>query len=274
MPDSPHSTLTLNDGRIMPALGLGTWRMYDSEAAASVCEALKMGYRLIDTAAIYKNESGVGQGLKSSGVSREDVFITTKVWNDQQGQAAAALRTSLDKLRLDYVDLLLIHWPAPRQNRFIEAWRGLVELRASGLARSIGVSNFNTDHLDAIIADSQVVPAVNQIELHPGFQQRPLRDHHARHQIVTQAWSPLGQGTVLLDPKIVAIAQKLGRTPAQIILRSQIQAGLSTIPKSSTPARMKENAALFDFALSAEDQAAVMALDGSNRIGPDPRLFG
>lgn len=274
MTASPNSTLSLNDGRSIPQLGLGTWRMGDAEAATMVRDAIGLGYRLIDTAAIYGNEAGVGRGVQSSRISREDLFITTKVWNDQQGRVAAALRTSLDKLRLDYVDLLLIHWPVPRQKRFVEAWRGLVELRACGLARSIGVSNFNADHLDAIIADSQVVPAVNQIELHPGFQQRPLCEFHTQHWIATQAWSPLGQGKALLEPTIVAIAQKLHRTPAQVILRSQIQAGLSTIPKSSSPARMKENATLFDFALSPEDQAAVLALDGHNRIGPDPRLFG
>lgn len=267
-------TLTLNDGRAMPQLGLGTWRMSDAEATASVRDALGLGYRLIDTAAIYGNETGVGRGVQASGLKREELFITTKVWNDRQGDVAAALRESLAKLRLDYVDLLLIHWPVPHQKHFVSAWRGLVELRARGLARSIGVSNFNVDHLEAIIADSRVVPAVNQIELHPGFQQRPLREFHARHGIITQAWSPLGQGKVLRDPVIVAIAQKLHRTPAQVILRSHLQAGLSTIPKSSSPARMKENVALFDFAIPETDMAALLALDGGRRIGPDPAVFG
>lgn len=270
----PNSALILNDGRTMPALGLGTWRMTDSEAKGSVRNAIGLGYRLIDTAAIYGNETGVGHGVQASGLRREELWVTTKVWNDRQGDVATALRESLAKLQLDYVDLLLIHWPVPHQKRYVEAWRGLVELRSRGLARSIGVSNFNADHLEAIIADSRVVPAVNQIELHPGFQQRPLCEFHARHKIITQAWSPLGQGKVLLDPVIGAIAQKLHRTPAQVILRSHLQAGLSTIPKSSSPARIKENGALFDFAIPDADMAALLALDGGNRIGPDPAEFG
>jgi len=269
-----ESTIRLNDGHLMPRFGLGTWQMSNAEAAASVTVALREGCRLIDTAAIYENESGVGRGLKAAPVKREEIFVTTKLWNDRHGSAPAALRDSLSRLGLPYVDLYLIHWPSPKQNRYLEAWRALIELRKAGLTRSIGVSNFNRDHLERIIDETGVVPVLNQIELHPEFQQAKLRAFHAQHGIVTQAWSPLGRGGATQLPEITALARKVGRTPAQVILRWQLQLGLSTIPKSVSADRIRENGAVFDFSLGDNDLNAFAPLDIGRRLGPDPAAFG
>lgn len=268
-----QTSITFNDGRSIPQVGLGVWQTPDDTAVTAVKAALGAGYRHVDTAAIYRNEHGVGEGLKASGVARGEVFVTTKVWNDDQGfdttfQAADA---SLKRLGLDHVDLLLIHWPSPHRNAYVETWKALVRLREEGKALSIGVSNFAAEHLDRIIGETGVTPVLNQIELHPRFQQQTLREAHAVRGIATESWSPLGQGQVLADPVIGAIAGKHGRTPAQVIIRWHIDNGLIVIPKSVTPSRIFENFDVFGFRLDAEDLAAIAGLDSAGgRIGPNP----
>ncbi|MBB6250048.1 aldo/keto reductase [Nitrospirillum iridis] len=274
MTDQP--TLMLNDGRAMPQLGLGLWRTPDSQAGPVVGMALEAGYRLVDTAALYRNETGVGQGLRSTGIPRSQVFVTTKLWNDGHGTdaPAAALDASLTRLELNAVDLYLIHWPIPNQGRHLEIWRALIALRESGKARSIGVSNFTAAQLTQLIEETGVVPSVNQVELHPRFQQRELRAFHERHGIVTQSWSPLGQGTLLDHPALAEIARKHERTPAQIVIRWHLDLGLGVIPKSVTPHRIRENIAVFDFRLDEADQAAIAGLDDPHgRLGPHPDDF-
>lgn len=260
---------TLNDGRTMPRLGLGTYQIPDAQAAAVVRDGLDAGYRLVDTAALYHNERGVGEALATRG----DAFVTTKLWNDRHGQAEAALEESLALLGLDAVDLYLIHWPAPTQDRYVQAWEALVRLREAGLARSIGVSNFEPEHLDRVAQATGVTPAVNQVELHPRFQQRELRAYHDAHGIVTQSWSPLGQGGDLLhEPAIVRVAGKHGATAAQVVIAWHLARGFSVIPKSADPGRLRENLAAQELALDEEDLAAIDALDRADgRIGPHPR---
>ncbi len=260
---------TLNDGRSMPRLGLGTYQVNDSQVAAVVREGLDLGYRLVDTAAIYGNERGVGEGIMST-----DAFLTTKLWNDRHRDAEAALDESLALLGVDAVDLYLIHWPSPAEGRFVEAWEVLVRLREAGKARSIGVSNFLPEHLDRIIDATGVTPAVNQIELHPWLQQREARDYHAAHGIVTQSWSPIGQGKGLLeDGTIAGIAARLDRSAAQVILAWHLAHGLSAIPKASSRDHLADNLAAGNLTLSTEDVAAVDAMDCGKRLGPDPRNF-
>jgi len=267
--------IKLNDGTAMPQLGFGVWQVPDDQATAAVKTAIAIGYRSIDTAAAYNNESGVGEGIKSAGVPRRDLFITTKLWNDRQGydDALKAFDESLKQLKLDYVDLYLIHWPAPKQDRFVESWRALVTLQKQGRARSIGVSNFTVAHLTRIIDATGVTPAVNQIELHPRLQQKTLREFHSRHRIATESWSPLGQGKLLDDPTLTAIAKKHRKTTAQIILRWHLENGLIAIPKSTHEARIRENFAVFDFKLEPADMAQIAKLDANGRIGPDPDRF-
>ncbi|WP_459614439.1 aldo/keto reductase [Bordetella sp. 2513F-2] len=268
-------TVTLNDGNVMPQLGLGVWQIPNDQAGSVVKEALAAGYRSIDTAAIYGNESGVGEGLRAAGVARKDLFITTKLWNDKHGydEAMQAMDDSLRKLGLAYVDLYLIHWPVAGSDRYLDAWRAMVAMKEDGRARSIGVSNFTQANLQRLIDETGVVPAVNQIELHPGFAQPAMRTFHAQHGIATESWSPLGQGGVMRDPAIADIAQRHGKTPAQVALRWHLQNGLIVIPKSATPARIRANIDLFDFELSAEDMAAIDGLPESGRLGPDPETF-
>jgi 2,5-diketo-D-gluconate reductase A len=259
--------LTLNDGRTMPQLGMGTWQIPDSQVAAIVRQGLDIGFRLVDTAAIYENERGVGDGYKGS-----DAFLTTKLWNDRQGDPAAAMEESLALLGLDAVDLYLMHWPAPGQGQYVEAWKAMVALRDAGKTRSIGVSNFEPAHIEAIVAATGVTPVVNQIELHPNFQQREARAYHAAHGIVTQSWSPLGQGkTLLTDERIVRIADKHGRSAAQVILAWHLALGLSVIPKASDAEHLTDNFAALDLTLDDEDMAAIEAMDdGGGRMGPEP----
>ena len=268
--------ITFNDGRSMPQFGLGVWQVPDAEARRVVKTAIDAGYRLIDTAAIYGNEVGVGGGIAASGIAREELFVTTKLWNSEQGfdSTLKAAEASLNKLSLDYVDLYLIHWPCPAKGRFLDTWRAFIRLKEEGRVKSIGVSNFMPEHLDLLVRETGVTPVLNQVELHPDFQQAALRKAHAGHNIVTQSWSPLGQGTLLDHPAITAIAGRHGRTPAQIIIRWHLESGFSVIPKSVTESRIRENIAVFDFSLTAEDKAAIAALDGTgNRLGPDPLAF-
>ncbi|MEE3627073.1 aldo/keto reductase [Nitrospirillum sp. BR 11752] len=269
-------TLTLNDGRVMPQLGLGVWQTMDSQAAPVVATAVEAGYRLVDTASIYRNEGGVGRGLRSTGIPASRIFITTKLWNDSHGSEAPALSLdhSLGRLGLPAVDLYLIHWPTPARGRYTETWRALIALRATGKARSIGVSNFTAPQLARLIDNTGVVPAVNQIELHPRFQQRELRAFHEAHGIITQSWSPLGQGTLLDHPVLTEIARKHERTVAQIVIRWHLDLGLGVIPKSATPHRIRENIAVFDFRLDEADMARIAGLDDPRgRLGPHPDDF-
>ncbi|WP_374942928.1 aldo/keto reductase [Sphingomonas sp.] len=258
--------ITLNDGRTMPALGMGTYKIPDSQAATVVRAGLDTGFRLVDTAAFYHNERGVGEGVHGS-----EAFVTTKLWNDRHDDAEAALDESLALLGVDAVDLYLIHWPVPSQGRFVAAWKYLVRLREAGKAKSIGVSNFLARHLERAIDATGVMPAVNQIELHPRFQQVELRGWMEENGIVTQSWSPLGQGEVLGDPAIVEIARKHGRSPAQVVIAWHLALGLSVIPKAGSPAHLAENAAAADLTLDDDDLAAIAALDSQDgRIGPEP----
>ncbi|MFD3513326.1 aldo/keto reductase [Streptomyces sp. NPDC058657] len=269
----PHiPTVTLNNGVTMPQLGFGVFQVPDQDTTAAVLAALHAGYRSIDTAAVYGNERGVGRALAESGIARDELFVTTKLWNADQGYdaALAAFDASLDKLGLDHVDLYLIHWPAPASNRYTDTWRALEKLLADGRTRAIGVSNFQPAHLERLLSGASVVPAVNQIELHPGLQQRELREFHARHGIVTEAWSPLAQGAVLKDEAITAVAAAHGKSPAQVVLRWHLQTGNVVIPKSVTEARIRENLDVFGFVLSEREVDAIGALDRGMRTGPDP----
>jgi 2,5-diketo-D-gluconate reductase A len=265
--------IPFNDRRSIPQVGLGVWQTPNDAAVTAVKAALETGYRHIDTAAAYGNEEGVGAGIRATGLARDEVFVTTKVWNADHGfdQTLKAAEASLERLRLDYVDLYLIHWPAPRKNLFVDTWRALIRLKEAGRVRSIGVSNFAIEHLDRIIGETGVTPVLNQIELHPRFQQKALREAHAARGVATQSWSPLGQGRLLADPAIAAVAAKHGRTPAQVIIRWHIDNGLVVIPKSVTPSRIAENFDVFSFTLDADDLAAIDKLDAADgRIGPNP----
>ncbi len=265
--------ITLNDGKRMPQLGLGVYQTTGNIAVPAIRKALETGYRHIDTAAMYNNEAEVGEAIRTSGVAREDIFLTTKLWNDNQGRdkTLRAFDASMNRLGLDYLDLYLIHWPAPHLGLYVETWKTLIELREQGRVRSIGVSNFCEDHLQHIIAETGVTPVVNQIELHPMFQQSALRAAHADLGIVTESWSPLGRGSLFDNPAIQAIAKKHGRSPAQIIIRWHLENGFVAIPKSSNPVRIEENFNVFDFVLDESDMRAIGGLDSAlGRVGPDP----
>ncbi|MFD3475423.1 aldo/keto reductase [Streptomyces sp. NPDC058695] len=268
--------IILNNGVEMPQLGFGVWQVPDAEAEKAVATALEAGYRSIDTAAIYGNEEGTGKAVAASGIAREKLFVTTKLWNADQGYDATlrAFDASLDKLGLDYLDLYLIHWPLPSKDSYVDTYKAFEKIYADGRAKAIGVSNFLPEHLERLLGETSIIPAVNQIELHPHLQQRAAREFHAEQGIATEAWSPLGQGKGLLEvPAIVAIAQKHGRTPAQIVLRWHVQLGNVVIPKSVTPSRIVENIDVFGFELDVEDIAAISALNEDRRLGPDPATF-
>lgn len=270
------NTLRLyRDGVEIPQLGLGVWQVPDDEAERAVRTALEAGYRHIDTATLYRNEEGVGRAVRASGVPREKVFVTTKLWNSDHDRVEQAFDESLARLGMDYVDLYLIHWPAPKQNRYVQAWRGLEKIYKDGRARAIGVSNFTVATLTRLLDETDIIPCINQIELHPWFQQHELREFHDKNGILTEAWSPLGSGKGLLDdPALAVLAEKHGRTPAQIVLRWHIQIGNVVIPKSVTPSRIRENINVFDFILDHEDMAAIGAMNANRRLGADPDELG
>ncbi len=259
----------------IPQLGFGVFQVPPGDTAQVVTRAFETGYRHIDTAAAYANESGVGEALRAADLPREEVFITTKCFNDDHGydEATKALSTSLARLGLDFVDLYLIHWPVPSRDRYVDTWKAFVELRAQGLIRAIGVSNFQAPHLERVIEATGVVPAVNQVELHPRLQQPELRREHEELGIVTEAWSPLAQGEVLEDPVIARIAEAHGKTPGQAVIRWHLQIGNVVIPKSVTPERIEQNFDVFDFELNEEEMGAIEQLDVGERIGPDPDTF-
>ncbi|WP_445191464.1 aldo/keto reductase [Sphingomonas sp. Tas61C01] len=262
--------MTLNDGRPMPQLGMGTYQIPDAQVALVVRKGLDLGFELVDTAALYHNERGVGDAMRGS-----DAFLTTKLWNDRHRDAEAALDESLALLGVEAVDLYLIHWPHPAGEAYVDAWRSLVALREAGKARSVGVSNFLPEHIDAIVEATGVTPAVNQIELHPRFQQRAARDYHAAHGIATQSWSPLGQGGALLrEPAIETAAAKHGRSAAQVVIAWHLAKGLAVIPKAVDAEHLSDNFAALDLTLDDEDIAAIDALDDADgRIGPDPAVL-
>jgi 2,5-diketo-D-gluconate reductase A len=267
--------ITLNDGETIPQLGFGVFQVPPEDTAEVATRALLAGYRHIDTAAAYGNEAGVGQALHAAGLERDEVFITTKCPNDDHGyeQAMRALKGSLDHLEMEHVDLYLIHWPVPAHDKYVETWKAFIDLQAQGLVRSIGVSNFEPEHLERLISETGVTPAVNQIELHPRLQQTGLRHELAELGIATEAWSPLAQGGVLDDPEITGIAEAHEKTPAQAVIRWHLQLGNIVIPKSVTPERIIENLEVFDFHLSEAEMASIDALDAGERTGPDPNTF-
>src|SRR3954449_9284111 len=267
--------LTLHDGVEMPQLGYGVFQIPPQDTQEAVEEALGVGYRHIDTAAAYGNEAEVGAAIAATGVRREDVFVTTKLWNSEQGYDSTlrAFEKSVERLRTGPVDLYLIHWPLPAKDLFLDTWRAFERIHEEGGARSIGVSNFRVEDLERLEQEAERRPTVNQIELHPRLQQAELRAWHADHDVATEAWSPLAQGDLLEDGTIETVAAHHERTPAQVILRWHLQVGNVVIPKSVTPERIRENFELFDFALSEDDMAAIERLDAGERTGPDPATF-
>ncbi|MDN2708619.1 aldo/keto reductase [Janthinobacterium sp. SUN118] len=272
MTDATIPHLLLNDGRRIAQIGFGTWPLDDAQAETAVQAALACGYRMLDTAARYGNETGVGRGIAASGVPRAEVCITSKLRGSEHGYDSTlrAFDATLAALGTDYLDLYLIHWPLPMRELYVDTWRAFVRLRGEGRIRSIGVSNFQPAHIERLRAETGVLPAVNQVELHPDFSQAALRAWHAAQGIVIESWSPLGRGALLQDATVARLAQKHGRSAAQILLRWHVQHGLVAIPKSQDPARMRQNLALFDFALDADDLAALALLDGAHRQGGDP----
>lgn len=269
-------TVKLNDGHVMPLLGLGVMQIADDDTPRAMRHAADLGYRLFDTAPVYGNEAGTGRGVRECGLPREDVFVTTKLWNTRQGydEALRAFDESQAALGLDYVDLYLIHWPVPHRNLYLDSWKALIRLRDEGRVRSIGVSNFMVEHLDHIVAETGVAPAVNQIEYHPAWQQREAAERGRAHATVTQAWSPLGRGPILSDSRVVEAAARIGCTPAQLVLRWLTQSDIAAIPKASGEAHMRENLESLKLHL---DASAIALMDGmhdtAGRIGPDPHVF-
>jgi 2,5-diketo-D-gluconate reductase A len=274
-PTSQTPQIALRGGAQIPQLGFGVFLVPPGETTEAVSLALAAGYRHIDTAAAYRNEGEVGQAIHASGIDRGEIFVTTKCFNDDHGydEAKCAFHASLARLEMDYVDLYLIHWPVPAHDRYVDTWRAFIELRDEGLIRSIGVSNFQPAHLERLVAETGETPAINQVELHPYFQQRGLLHEHHELGIVTEAWSPLARGAVLEDPTIVAIAETHAKTPGQVVIRWHLQLENVVIPKSVTPERIRQNFEVFDFELEAEEMEAIDRLDEGRRIGPDPDTF-
>ncbi|MFB1049747.1 aldo/keto reductase [Paraliobacillus sp. JSM ZJ581] len=273
MPTHLQDTVTLHNGVKMPWFGLGVYKVEDGdEVVDSVKKALNHGYKSIDTAAFYENESGVGKAIKESGVPRDELFITSKLWNSDQGYESTlqAFEATLNRLGLDYLDLYLIHWPVPAQAKFKETWKAMEKLYKEGKIKAIGVSNFKEHHLDELIKAAEIVPMVNQVEFHPHLSQKPLRNYCEKHHIQMEAWAPLKRGEILDDPVLTKIADKYGKTAAQVILRWDLQSGVITIPKSVKEERIVANANIFDFYLSDEDMDAINMLNKDERVGPDP----
>ncbi|MFJ3696945.1 aldo/keto reductase [Streptomyces sp. NPDC090052] len=268
-------TISLNNGVQIPQLGFGVFQIEPADTVAATLAALETGYRHIDTAEMYGNEKEVGQAVRDSGLAREDVFVTSKLNNGfhAHDDALKAFDRTLSELRFDYLDLFLIHWPLPGVGDFVETWTAMEEIYRSGRAKAIGVSNFQPHHLRRLLQETEIVPAVNQIEVHPYLTQDEVRAFGAGHRIATEAWSPIAQGKVLDDPTITGIARRLGRTPAQVTLRWHIQRNDIVFPKSVTRSRVEENFALFDFELTEADMAAITGLDRGERTGPDPDTF-
>lgn len=268
--------LKMNDGNTIPQLGYGVWKISDEDAEGSVLQALKTGYRHIDTAKIYNNEGGVGRGIAASDIAREKIFITTKVWNSDQGydETLKAFDESAKRLGVKTIDMYLIHWPMPVRDQFVETWKALIRLRQENRVRSIGVCNFRIADLERLIKETGVAPAVNQVELHPQFQQKELRIFHEKNNILTEAWAPLGRGLFFDDPLLQSIAKEHSKTVAQIVLRWHMELGTIAIPKSQSAARMAENFDIFDFKLTASDHDKIASLDKiDGRMGPNPDEF-
>lgn len=265
----------MNDGRSIPVIGFGVWQVPDDVVVDATLKALEVGYRHIDTAYLYLNERGVGEALRRSGLDRDDIFVTTKVWNTDHGydETLRAFDKSTGLLGIDEVDLYLIHWPTPARDMYLDSWRALIRLREEGRARSIGVSNFHEAHLRKIIDETGVIPAINQIELHPWLPQTHMRDIDARLGIKTEAWSPLGSGRLIDDPVIAEVAAKHGKSPAQVMVRWSLQLGNIVLPKSVTPERIEQNIDVFDFVLDDADMAAIATLESGRRTGPNPDEF-
>ena len=268
--------IALNNGQLAPQLGLGVYKVEQDIAVDLVHTAVAVGYRRFDTAALYDNEQEIGAGLRTSGLAREDYFVTTKIWNDRHGfdSAIEAVDESLARLNLGYVDMLLIHWPSPAQNKFVETWKALESVVRSGRVRGIGVSNFNPGHLERLFRETDTVPALNQVELHPGLQQQTIRDFNTKHGIATEAWSPLARGRFNENETLAKIAAKHDKSVTQVIIRWHIQLENLVIPKSSNPTRLEENINVFDFILDNDDMVSIAALEDSVRIGPNPDDFG
>jgi 2,5-diketo-D-gluconate reductase A len=268
-------TLTLNNGQQIPQLGLGVYKLETDIAEGLIHQAIEAGYRRIDTASFYGNEAEVGAGVRTSGLAREELFVTTKIWNEDQGydRTLAAIDESLSRLNIDYIDMLLIHWPKPEQDLYLETWLAFEKALAAGKLRGIGVSNFQPHHLERLLAAGGTVPALNQVELHPGLQQVQVRAFNAKHGIATEAWSPLARGRFDENEQVLSIAQKHGKSPAQVIIRWHIELGNLVIPKTATVSRLTENISVFDFKLDSEDMNKIASLDSGLRTGPNPDEF-
>jgi 2,5-diketo-D-gluconate reductase A len=275
MSSSLSPSVPLNDGNSIPTLGFGVFKVPPADTEQAVSTALQAGYRHIDTAAMYGNERETGRAVAASGVPRDELYLVTKLWNSEQGydSTLAAFDASMERLGVDYLNLYLVHWPMPEANKFVDTFKAFAHLRDQGRIRSIGVSNFEPEHLAVLVDATGIVPAVNQVELHPRLPQNELREVHARLGIATEAWGPLGQGSLLTDPAVTAVAGDVGRTPAQVLIRWHIQLGNIVIPKSVNPQRIASNFDVFDFELSEKDMATISSLDDGNRLGPDPRTF-
>ncbi len=268
----PSPTITLNSGHDIPQLGFGVFKVDPDETERIVSDALEVGYRHLDTAKIYGNEAGVGRAIAKSGIAREELFVTTKLWNDDQTDPEGAFQRSLEELGLDYVDLYLIHWPVAERGTYVDAWKGLQAIAESGRARSVGVSNFQPKHLDAILAEGGILPAVNQVELHPAFQQWELRDYLGPKGIHVESWGPLGQGKYELNelPGLQGIADAHGKSVQQVAIRWHLQEGLIVFPKSSSKERIAQNADVFDFELSDDELDVIRKADQNRRVGGHP----
>ena len=267
--------LEMNNGNHIAQLGLGVYKVAQAAAVNLMREAIEVGYRRIDTAALYANEAEVGQGIRDSGIDREEIFVTTKIWNDCQGytESLKAIDESLGRLDLGYIDLLLIHWPAPKQDLYLDTWKAFEKVLESGVVRNIGVSNFQPAHFDRLMANSEIKPVVNQVELHPFFQQAEVRAANCRNHVLTEAWSPLARAGKNDDPTLLAIAEQTGKTVSQVIIRWHIQLGNLVIPKTTHRDRLEENINVFDFELTGDQMAAIALLESGSRMGPNPDEF-